>query len=103
MKIIVLLSIAACLLSCSRTPNGVTDVPQKVLSSHHWERRTGQQDNVPYDEQYDWVDDATGRRDDCQIEHDISNPYILWVRGAGYGSYTTLEQAQNACYRFRKP
>lgn len=71
-------------------------------SPHHWVHLIGKSAE-PYDEQYQWVDDNSGRSDDCEITFGdpfsrSSGDWKLYVRGQGYGNYKTLSQAQQKCY-----
>lgn len=70
-----------------------------AANPHHWVQLKGL-DASPYPEQWDWVDDKTGRSDDCQITKDLYGPaWEVFRRGAGYGTYQTLEQAKQECYK----
>jgi hypothetical protein len=66
--------------------------------AHHWEHITGKQAE-PYTEQYFWVNDKTGRTDDCHLTHESNGEWSLWIHGQGYGDFNSLENAQQACYR----
>lgn len=69
---------------------------------HHWVHLTGKL-AYPYSEQYQWVDDVTGRSDDCTLTLDATGDWSLFVRGAAYGDFKMLEQAQQKCYEdFRR-
>lgn len=56
------------------------------------------QDDVPsasWIKRWNAVCPKTGRMDDIEIwERPNDHRYVLWVRGAGYGEYTSLEYAQ---------
>lgn len=70
-------------------------------ASHHWVKITGDK-AWPYDAQWQWVNDSSGRTDDCEIDHNLEGRYSVWVHGGGYGDFDTLEHAQQQCYHIAK-
>lgn len=70
---------------------------QNKPSPHHWEVWE-QPKSAPWDKEWAWVDDASGRADDCQITFNNGRTYETYIRGRGYGEYENLEDAKHACY-----
>lgn len=70
---------------------------RKIISpqacDRHWVVVTGEE-AFPYDVQDYFVCEATGRKDDASITFDHKGSWHVWVKGAGYGEFTTRETAR---------
>jgi hypothetical protein len=84
---------------CADSPKPQTIVPSPT---HHWLHVDKEHGAYPYDERYLWVEDKTGRTDDCEIRQESHFNWSIYVRGEGFGEFETLDQAKQQCYRIAK-
>lgn len=67
------------------------------LNPHEWRKAPEPGPWQGLGQTWNYVDTVTGRIDDAQItKRSDENYYVVWVRGASYGHYGTIEDAFRA-------
>lgn len=77
-----------------KAPSAPNELVVERVEVHQWKVTHETPYNEPGDLHKSWVCLATGRTDDIEILHANGEPFNVFVRGAGYGSFETLDEAE---------